>query len=153
MLIGDLAVRSGVPRQTIRFYEREGVMPEPNRASNSYRNYDESALTRLRFIQAAHAAGLTLAQMKSIFDIRISGAAPCAHVAALLRQKRDDVRTWMLELENLETELSALIQRSQELDPGDCLEDAVCQIFLPNPTPYASISPGGLRKRKNLHPS
>ena len=153
MLIGDLAVRSGVPRQTIRFYEREGVLPAPHRASNSYRHYDESALTRLKFIQAAHAADLTLAQIRSIFDVRDSGAAPCAHVAALLAEKRHDVRIRMRELEHLETELSALIQRSLDLDPGECLEGAVCQIFLPNSTPYASIAPGVLRKRENFRPT
>ncbi len=136
--------------QTIRFYEREGVLPEPRRASNGYRQYDETALTRLRFIQAAHAADLTLAQVKSVFDIRDSGATPCAHVIALLAQKRDDVRNRMRELKSLEAELSTLIQHSDDLDPGECLQGGVCQILLPNPTQSAPVSHGGLAVPANF---
>lgn len=59
MLIGELANAVGLPSQTIRFYERKGLLPAPERGVNGYRTYDESTLARLRFVQTAQAAGLT----------------------------------------------------------------------------------------------
>jgi len=59
MLIGELADAVGVPSQTLRFYEREGLLPQPWRGANGYRVYDESTLTRLHFIK--------MAQMHRIF--------------------------------------------------------------------------------------
>ena len=87
MLIGDLANAAGLPSQTIRFYERKGLLPAPERGANGYRTYDESTLARLRFVQTAQAAGLTLAEIGTIIDLRDDGNVPCAHVATPDRQK------------------------------------------------------------------
>jgi len=93
MLIGELADTVGLPSQTIRFYERRGLLPEPVRGANGYRIYDESTLTRLNFIHTAQAAGLTLAEIGSIIDLRDDGNVPCTHVASLLDSKLAAVRT------------------------------------------------------------
>ncbi|MFV2038669.1 MAG: MerR family DNA-binding protein, partial [Acidimicrobiales bacterium] len=81
-----------MPTRTVRFYERRGLLPEPQRAANGYRVYDDATLSRLRFIRSTQAAGLTLAEIRSIIDIRDSGAAPCTHVDALLDAKLGEVR-------------------------------------------------------------
>ena len=57
MLIGQLADHLGIPTRTVRFYERKGLLPEPERAGNGYRVYDDTTLVRLRFIRTAQAAG------------------------------------------------------------------------------------------------
>src|SRR3546814_8918106 len=62
LLIGELSERSNVPAKTLRFYEDVGVLPPPARTSSGYRDYDNSALDRLRFIASAQGAGLSLAR-------------------------------------------------------------------------------------------
>lgn len=129
MLIGALADTVGLPTQTIRFYERKGLLPAAERGANGYRNYDESTLPRLRFIQTAQAAGLTLAEIGTIIDLRDDRNVPCAHVASLINRKLTDVRGRIKDLALLETELEALIERSHRLDPIDCTDADVCNIF------------------------
>lgn len=129
MLIGELAVTVGVPSQTLRFYERKGLLPQPGRGANGYRVYDESTLTRLHFIKAAQAAGLTLAEIRSIIVLRDDGTTPCTHVAALLDDKLTDVRQRIRHLAALQTELEALVERSRLVDPADCADADICQIL------------------------
>ena len=87
MLIGQIADELDVPTRTIRFYERKGLLPEPQRATNGYRIYDDTTIARLRFIRNAQAAGLTLAEIASIIHVRNDGTAPCSHVDTLLQTK------------------------------------------------------------------
>lgn len=129
MLIGELADTVGLPSQTIRFYERRGLLPEPVRGANGYRNYDESTLTRLNFIHTAQAAGLTLAEIGSIIDLRAHGNVPCTHVASLIEGKLAGVRTRIRSLAVLETELEEVIERSHHLDPADCTHADICHIL------------------------
>jgi len=129
MLIGELADAAGLPSQTIRFYERKGLLPTPERGFNGYRTYEESTLTRLHFVQAAQAAGLTLAEIGSIIGLRDDGDVPCAHVASLIDSKLVDVRARIKDLAVLETELENLIERSHRLDPADCTDTDICHIL------------------------
>jgi len=127
--IGELADAAGLPSQTIRFYERRGLLPEPVRGANGYRIYDESTLTRLTFVRTAQAAGLTLAEIGSVIDLRDDGNVPCTHVGILIDSKLADVRARITDLTILETELQALIERSLRLDPADCTDAHICQIL------------------------
>lgn len=129
MLIGELADAAGLPSQTLRFYERKGLLPEPERGANGYRNYAASTLARLHFVQTAKAAGLTLAEIGSIIDLRDDGNVPCAHVARLIHHKVAEVRGRIKDLAALETELEGLIARSRRLDPADCSDADICHIL------------------------
>jgi len=129
MLIGELADAAGLPSQTIRFYERKGLLPAPERGANGYRNYDESTLTRLHFVQTAQAASLTLAEIGSITDLRDDGNVPCTHVAGLMDSKLATVRARIRDLAVLEAELKDLIERSHRLDPADCTDADICHIL------------------------
>lgn len=129
MLIGELAGAAGVPPETVRFYERRRLLPEPQRASNGYRLYSNAALHRLRFIRTAQTAGLTLAEIRSIIDIRDEGTTPCSHVGALLETKLAEVQQRQRDLAALELELEQLLRRSRSLDPADCGADDVCHIL------------------------
>ena len=132
MRIGDLALVAGVNTQTIRFYERRRLLPSAAREANGYRQYDEATASRLRFIRASQAAGLSLMDISSIISLREAGEVPCEHVTTLLAGKLEDVRTRQRELALLETELQHLIEASRNLDPADCSAGAVCQI-IPQP--------------------
>ena len=129
MRIGELANAVGLPSQTIRFYERKGLLPAPERGANGYRTYDESTLARLQFVQASQAAGLTLAEIGTIIDLRDDGNVPCAHVAALIHSKLADVRARIKNLAALEAELEGVIERSHRLDPADCTDADICHIL------------------------
>ncbi|HXH78739.1 heavy metal-responsive transcriptional regulator [Nocardioides sp.] len=129
MLIGELAHAAGLPSQTIRFYERKGLLPAAERGANGYRNYDESTLPRLRFVQSAQAAGLTLAEIGTVIDLRGDGNVPCSHVTTLIERKLIEVRARIKDLALLESELKVLIERSHRLDPDDCTDADVCNIL------------------------
>lgn len=129
MLIGELADAVGVPPETVRFYERRRLLPEPQRASNGYRVYGNAAAHRLRFIRTAQTAGLTLAEIRGIIDIRDEGTTPCSHVGALLETKLAEVQQRQHHLAALEVELEQLLRRSRSLDPADCGDDDVCHIL------------------------
>ncbi len=132
MRIGEVADAAGVPVQTIRYYERRGLLPAPERGTSNYRLYDPSTLTQLQFIRRAQAAGLTLVQIASILNLRRNGATPCTHVHSLLLAKLDDVQARQAKLAALKDELENLISRSDQLDPADCTDDRICHIIEPN---------------------
>ncbi|MEP7201877.1 MAG: heavy metal-responsive transcriptional regulator [Ilumatobacteraceae bacterium] len=131
-MIGELADALEVPPETVRFYERRGLLPEPQRASNGYRLYSDAALHRLRFIRRAQAAGLTLAEIGSIINLRDEGTVRCSHVGALLETKLAEVKQRQRHLAALEIELDQLLLHSRSLDPADCGADDVCHILAVN---------------------
>ncbi len=129
MRIGELARTTGVSAQTIRFYERQGLLPFPERETNGYRQYDDAAAARLRFIRASQTAGLTLTDISSVLALRQAGETPCEHVTTLLTSRLDDVRARQRELALLEIELEHALNASSALDPADCTASSVCQII------------------------
>ncbi|MFN4002053.1 heavy metal-responsive transcriptional regulator [Microcella sp.] len=129
MKIGDLSRVSGVPSQTIRFYERRGLLSPSGREGNGYRRYDHAAASRLDFIRSAQTAGLTLAEISSVITIRDAGEAPCAHVSMLLAAKLDAVRRRQEELALLEAELRQLIAEGQTMNPTECDAGGVCDVI------------------------
>lgn len=147
MRIGEVASEVGLPTQTIRFYERRGLLPRPQRGSNGYRAYDAAILGQLQFIRGGQRAGLTLREIAAILDLRSEGVKPCTHVLELLSTKLTEVRTRQDELAALQRELQGLISRSQLLDPAQCTDAEVCHIILPtheaaNPElPDVGVSP------------
>ncbi|MEX2549002.1 MAG: heavy metal-responsive transcriptional regulator [Nitriliruptoraceae bacterium] len=126
MLIGELAGATGVTAKTLRFYEADGLLPEPVRTSGGYRDYPSEAVRRVTFIRQAQAAGLTLAQIREILAIRDDGHPPCGHVAELVEERLSEVERRLEELERTRRELLALRRRLEGLDPSDCGGGTVC---------------------------
>lgn len=131
MLIGELAEQAGVPTQTVRFYERKGLLPRPTRGANGYRSYDSDTSARLHFIKVAQAAGLTLAEIRGVLDLRDEGTTPCGHVTTLIEDRLAEVTERIRQLGALQVELQGLLERSHRLDPADCSEADICQILTP----------------------
>lgn len=142
MLIGELAEAARVSSQTVRLYERKRLLPEATRSANGYRVYDETLLARLRFINVAQAAGLTLSEIRSIIHLRDEGNAPCEHVVTLIHTKLADVRARIRHLAMLQAELEALLEHSERLDPADCGDNEICHIFSPVTYPSTGHSQG-----------
>jgi DNA-binding transcriptional MerR regulator len=86
---------------------------------------------RVQFIQRAQAAGLTLAEIGGVLEVRAEGEPPCEHVTALLESKLGDVDRRIEELGLLRRDLIGLIDRSHRLDPAECDEGSICHILIP----------------------
>jgi MerR family mercuric resistance operon transcriptional regulator len=84
--IGELASRSGLSRDTIRFYERESLLPQPQRTPAGYRLYSPDVISRLLFIKQAQAIGFSLTEIRDLLD-GYHDESECRHVAALIGQK------------------------------------------------------------------
>lgn len=120
MRIGDLAAQAGVTTKALRFYEQVGVLPPPDRTSSGYRDYDNAALARLRFVKAAQAAGLTLAEIREVVAVREAQGPPCEHVAALLDRHAADLDARTADLQAARAEVRRLRDRARGLDPAAC---------------------------------
>lgn len=84
MKIGDLAKQSGAGVQALRFYERSGLLPKPNRTEAGYRVYSEADLRRVELIRQAKRLGFSLEEIKRILRLRQQGACPCGEVISIL---------------------------------------------------------------------
>ncbi len=126
MLIGELAAATGVTTKTLRYYESEGLLPEPDRTHAGYRDYSPDVVDRVAFIRQAQVAGLTLGQIAQILAIRDDGRAPCHHVAQLVEDRLADVEQHLRELHETRSHLLRLRQRLDGLDPADCHPGSVC---------------------------
>jgi MerR family copper efflux transcriptional regulator len=90
--IGELAAQCGVSRDTIRFYEREGLLPRPRRTSSGHRSYDSKAINQLRFIRGARRLGLTLEDIGELLRLRERrGAQASRQIARRLRVRAEAI--------------------------------------------------------------
>lgn len=127
MKIGELATRAGTTTATLRFYEEQGLLPEVARTPAGYRDYSADMVARLDFIGRGQAAGLTLAQVKQVLDIRDEGRAPCEHVRDLLDRRLADVNAQLRGLAALRDTLAELRDRAAAARPEACSPDQICQ--------------------------
>ena len=97
---------AGVSSDTLRHYERMGVLPRPPRGENGYRLYPAEALQRLRLVRRAMGIGFTLEELAHLLRARASGAPPCREVRRLASRKLEDVEGRLRELEALREELA-----------------------------------------------
>lgn len=122
--IGQVADRGGVNLQTIRFYEREGLLPEPPRLPSGYRMFPESTVRRVRFIKRAQELGFSLAEIRELFSIQIDPRKECSDVKRLARTKITDIEGKIRTLESMKRVLSGLA----EACPG-CGPSSQCPIL------------------------
>jgi MerR family transcriptional regulator, copper efflux regulator len=97
--------------------------------ASGYRDYPAEAVARLRFIRAARSAGLTLAEIHDVLEVRASGRAPCRDVTALLKAHLDQVEQRISELEHARATLHDRHARAAATDPAKCRADRVCSIL------------------------
>jgi MerR family transcriptional regulator, mercuric resistance operon regulatory protein len=109
MRAGELARSAGVSTDTLRHYERKGVLPRPRRSPNGYREYPAGSLGRVVLVRRALAVGFTLDELARLLKARERGAAPCREVRALAATKLASVEERLRELASLRDELQATI--------------------------------------------
>jgi DNA-binding transcriptional MerR regulator len=127
MRIGELAGKVGVNPKTIRYYESIGVLPEPERTSSGYRDYDESYAGRLTFIRTAQRLGITLDEVKEILVFRERGEAPCVYVREVLDTQAASIERRIRELQELHGQLVELAAEADDLPPAPA--EVTCQLI------------------------
>ncbi|MEN9401715.1 MAG: hypothetical protein RL091_418 [Verrucomicrobiota bacterium] len=109
MTIGELAKKAAVNVQTIRYYEREGLMTGAHRWPDSgYRDFDDEALLRLKFIRSAKDLGFTLREIKGLLDMRVLPGESCAEVRRMIKVKLAELDRRMTEMRRLRRALVKL---------------------------------------------
>jgi DNA-binding transcriptional MerR regulator len=109
LLIGQLARDAGVGVDTVRFYERAGLLPRPERTAAGYRMYDEAALKRLRFIKQAQALGFSLDEIKRILSLRGQGVETCRCVIGIAEATLSDTEEKLRELQEFRDRLKRAV--------------------------------------------
>ena len=109
MTIGSLADAAEVNLETIRFYQRKGLMPEPIRAPGSIRRYGEPALARVRFIKSAQRLGFSLEEVAHL--LKLEDGTHCTEARSLAEQKLMDVSAKLADLQRIELVLRQLVKR------------------------------------------
>jgi Cd(II)/Pb(II)-responsive transcriptional regulator len=111
MKIGELAARAGCDVQTVRFYEREGLLAEPERERSGYRRYAQRHLQRLQFIRHGRSLDIPLPEIRELLAFAAAPDPSCAQVNALLDVHIDRVHRRLKALRALEKQLLALRAR------------------------------------------
>lgn len=116
--VSELAEKAGVSPDTVRYYEKEGLLAEPARTHSGYRQYDKAAVERLHFIRGAQTLGLKLGDIKELLAIRDRGACPCGHTQRLLEQRLAEIDAEIRELRTLKRELQSMERLECPTDSG-----------------------------------
>lgn len=107
---GELAKAAGVSTDTLRHYERKGVLPRPRRAANGYRQYPPEALDRVRLVRRALAVGFTLDELARVLSVRDRGGAPCRQVREFAAAKLADIEERLARMIELRDELRSTLK-------------------------------------------
>lgn len=107
---GELSRRTGVSTDTLRYYERQGLLQPVERTAAGYRRYPQATLQRVRLIRGALAIGFSIAELRRILQARDAGKAPCMAVRDLAAGKAHELQRRIRELQALRNELQATIR-------------------------------------------
>jgi MerR family mercuric resistance operon transcriptional regulator len=107
--IGRLAVAAGVNVETVRYYQRIGLMPVPRKALGGIRRYSTEELSRLRFIKTAQGLGFTLEEVADL--VKLADGTRCAEAQRIASRKLETVRTRKRDLERIEKALTGLLRQ------------------------------------------
>ena len=110
MTIGQVARMAGVGVETIRFYEREGLVSEPARLESGYRQYNPDVVRRIRFIRHAKDLGFTLREIRDLLKLRVNPDCNCDDVLQITQRKLADVERRINDLQRIQAVLSKLAE-------------------------------------------
>jgi MerR family transcriptional regulator, copper efflux regulator len=121
MTAGALAKQAGVKIDTVRYYERHGLLPKPPRTNSGYRAFPHASLGRLRFIKRAQALGFTLNEVKQLLALRFSPGITCTDVRKRAQAKLADIQQKIDSLHAMKRALQQLVSACAADGPAsDC---------------------------------
>lgn len=118
--IGKLSKSTDVKVPTIRFYEQIGLLPEPRRAANDRRVYDERALSRLAFIRHARQLGFSVDAIRTLLQLADDPDQPCEQANVLAAEQLAEVESKIARLQALRTELRRVVSAACQDRVGNC---------------------------------
>jgi DNA-binding transcriptional MerR regulator len=139
--IGQVAQRTGLSVDTIRFYEKSGLLPRPARTEGGYRLYQDREVADLEFIRKAQQLGFSLNEIRELFSIQRHPHEVCVHVKDLIARKLDVVRVKIAELQRLEAELGGALRQCRTALRKPSKHQDNCPVL------KAIANPGPRRKR------
>lgn len=119
LTIKQTAQKAGVGVETLRFYEREGLVPEPPRTASGYRQYPAETIRRIRFIKRAQSLGFTLPEVRELLTLTVLPGATAADVRARATQKISDIELKIATLERMKSALQRVTQACHGRGPLD----------------------------------
>ena len=105
---GNLAKMAGVNIETIRYYEKQGILPEPDRSPSGYRQYDDETVNRIRFVKRAQKLGFSLSEIKQLLKLSEGEITDCDEVKDIALRKLEAIREKIINLQKLDRILSNL---------------------------------------------
>ncbi len=141
LTVGQLAARAAVRADTIRYYERAGLLPEPSRTDGDHRRYGAADVDRLLFIRGAQRLGLRLAEIRELLVVRDTGVCPCGPAEVLLREHIGEIDREIARLTALRAELSGMVAGLS--GPSGPCPDPVPGTWCPADRQDAESKPGG----------
>ena len=121
LTIGEVAKQTGIGVETVRFYEKSGLIDEPPRTEAGYRQYPENTASRVRFIRHAKELGFTLTEIKELLNLRLDPTTTCEDVRQVAEEKLRNVRAKIQSLQAIEMALGELIGACAVGGPdGEC---------------------------------
>ncbi len=136
MTIGEVAKRSEVNIQTIRFYERKGLVLPEARSNSGYRQYTEDAVRRVRFIKHAQEIGFSLKEVANLLSLQVVADSTCADVKAQAEEKISDIDEKIRKLEEMKAALGRLVEKCDGVGPvSECpIIEALDEVEITNPS-------------------
>jgi MerR family transcriptional regulator, mercuric resistance operon regulatory protein len=120
MAIGALSKRTGTNIETIRYYERGGLLPAPPRSAGGYRLYGTDHLKRLNFVRRARALGFSLAEVRKLLTLADQRRRPCAEVRVVAKAHLEDVKAKIADLRQMERVLRDTVARCEAGSGSHC---------------------------------
>jgi Cu(I)-responsive transcriptional regulator len=128
--IGELGRRTGTKVETIRYYERIGLIAAPARSAGNYRAYGDEHLARLSFVRRSRDLGFSLDQVRALLDLADQRDRPCAAVDAIAKQHLEEVERKIADLEALRRELDSMVAQCHQ---GTVAECRIIEALSPHP--------------------
>ncbi len=120
MRIGELAKATGTKAETIRYYEREGILPAADRTDSNYRDYSDDHLATLTFVRRARELGFSMAQVRELLALSDHDDKPCQDVDQLVKRQLGEVERKIADLSALRDELGQMLRSCRANKIGDC---------------------------------
>lgn len=119
--IGKAAQLAGVNKETIRYYERRNLIPEPDRMDSGYRLFSQRHVDQVRFIKRAQELGFTLSEIEDLLNLKMDEGTTCSEIKREAEQKYQDVISKIEDLQRIKATLTGLIDSCRGSGPkGDC---------------------------------
>lgn len=117
MTIGQVAKQAGVNIQTLRFYERKGLVLPEGRSASGYRQYTPESIRRIRFIKHAQEIGFSLREIEDLLSLRVDPGMTCADIRGRAEEKRTEVAGKIVKLQQMQEALRMLIAQCNGQGP------------------------------------